>query len=104
MLVRPSMQKDLERCSLLGGYFFYSMWQGYCDSVYQQSFEKWLNEKDFRDIYLHTSGHAKVSDIRRLIDGLQPKKIVPIHTLEPGAFLSYSDKVELQEDGVAFKA
>ena len=103
MLVRPSMQKDLERCNISGGTFFYSMWQGYRDSAYQQKFETWLDSKEFNKVFLHTSGHAKISDIRRLIDGLNPKKIVPIHTMQPSAFLEYSGKVELQEDGVAFE-
>ena len=103
MLVRPSMKKDLERCNLSSGTFIYSMWQGYRDSTYQQSFEKWLNERKFRNIFLHTSGHAKISDIKRLIEGLQPKKIVPIHTMLPDAFLDYSEKVELKNDGVEFE-
>jgi len=103
MLARPSMRKDLERCNLLNGTFIYSLWQGYRDTPYQQSFESWLKERGFRDVFLHTSGHAKVADIKRLIDGLDPKKIVPIHTLAPDALLGYSDKVVLQEDGVAFE-
>ena len=102
MIVRPSMKKDLEKCNLLGGTFIYSMWQGYRDSEYQQNFETWLEEQDFSTAFLHTSGHAKVSDIKRLIDGLDPKKIVPIHTMMPDAFLDYSDKVEIKQDGVVF--
>jgi len=103
MLVRPSMKKDLERCNLSGGVFIYSMWKGYRDSDYQQSFERWLAEQGFNFIYKHTSGHAKVSDIQKLIDGLNPKRIVPIHTMSPEAFLGYSDKVDLQQDGVPFQ-
>ena len=102
MWARPSMKKDLERCNLTGGTFIYSMWQGYRNSAYQQSFENWLTEHGFRDVFLHTSGHATVSDIRRLIDGANPKKIVPIHTMQPDAFLDYSEKVELKNDGIAF--
>ena len=102
MMVRPSMKMDLGKCNLSGGTFIYSMWQGYRDSAYQQSFEAWLKERGFCDVFLHTSGHAKVSDIRRLIDGLNPKRIVPIHTMQPDAFIDYSDKVELQNDGVSF--
>ena len=103
MLARPSMQKDLERCNLSGGTFFYSMWQGYQDSAYQQKFENWLDMNGFNKVFLHTSGHAKISDIRRLMDGLEPKKIIPIHTMQPNAFLDYSDKVELKNDGVMFE-
>jgi ribonuclease J len=79
------------------------MWQGYRDRNYQQKFEKWLSEKSFNCTFLHTSGHATVSDIRRLIDGLNPKKIVPIHTMQPNAFLEYSEKVERQNDGEMFE-
>ena len=103
MWVRPSIKSDLERCNLTGGTFIYSMWQGYRNSAYQQSFENWLTGQGFRNVFLHTSGHATVSDIRRLIDGLNPKKIIPIHTMLPDAFLDYSDKVELKEDGVMFE-
>ncbi|MDR2728840.1 MAG: MBL fold metallo-hydrolase [Chitinispirillales bacterium] len=67
MLIRPSMLKDLELCNLSGGTFFYSMWQGYRNNDYQQRFEKWLSEHGFRDVFLHTSGHTTVSDIRRLM-------------------------------------
>ena len=103
MMVRSSMKIDLGKCNLSDGTFIYSMWQGYRDSAYQQSFEAWLKERGFRDVFLHTSGHAKVSDIRRLIDGMNPKRIVPIHTMQPDAFYEYSDKVELKEDGVSFE-
>ncbi|MCL1883151.1 MAG: MBL fold metallo-hydrolase [Defluviitaleaceae bacterium] len=102
MMVRPSMMKDLERCNLASGTFIYSMWQGYRASDYQQKFENWLGEYGFRSVFLHTSGHATVSDIKRLINGLNPKKIVPIHTMMPDAFHDYSDKIDLQNDGIPF--
>ena len=103
MLARPSMIKDLEKCNLSGGTFFYSMWQGYRESTYQQAFESWLKDNGFNSIFLHTSGHAKISDIRRLINGLEPKKIIPIHTMMPEAFYDYSEKVELKKDGEGFE-
>jgi ribonuclease J len=103
MLVRPSMKIDLKRCNLTGGTLIYSQWEGYRNGDSQQKFEKWLGEQGFDTTILHTSGHATVSDIRRLIDGLNPKKIVPIHTLKPTAFLEYSEKVEIQKDGEAFE-
>ena len=103
MLVRPSMQEDLKRCSLSFGTCFYSMWQGYQNSAYQQRFENWLDTNGFTKVFLHTSGHAKVKDILMLIDGLNPKRIIPVHTMQPDAFLKYSDKVELQTDGISFE-
>jgi ribonuclease J len=103
MMVRPSMLKDIERCKLQDGVFFYSMWQGYRESDYQQKFEKYLQSSGFKLTTLHTSGHATVSDIQRLMVELEPKKIIPIHTMMPDSFGGLSDKVELKEDGVEFE-
>lgn len=102
MIARPSMQKDIANCGLRDGLFIYSLWDGYRSEKYQQDFEAYLQGVGFSCKALHTSGHASVSDIQRLIAGLNPKKIVPIHTMEPQAFKSFSDKVELQEDGQQF--
>ena len=102
MIVRPSMLKDIEKCQLQNGVFIYSMWQGYRQSDYQQRFENYLKHAGFRLQALHTSGHATVIDIKRLAAGLDPKKIIPIHTKNPKLFEGLSDKVEVKEDGVEF--
>ena len=103
MSVRPSMLKDIEKCNLRGGLFIYSMWQGYRDSDYQHRFEDYLAQSGFRQESIHTSGHASVADIRKVITGLNPQKIIPIHTLSPKAFNAISDRTELKEDGKKFE-
>ena len=102
MMVRPSMQKDLTRCGLRDGLFIYSLWQGYRSSAYQQKFEAYLKNAGFTCKEFHTSGHAAVKDIQRLITGLDPLKVVPIHTMNPGAFGAFSVKTELRNDGEEF--
>jgi len=103
MACRPSMRKDIERCELRDGVFLYSLWQGYRDSAYQQMFEKSLGEAGFALEMLHTSGHATVDDISRVIKGLDPQKLIPIHTMHPNDFYDLSDKTELKDDGVTFE-
>jgi len=103
MAVRPSMQRDIEKCGLHDGLFIYSLWQGYRDSEYQQKFEKYLEQTGFEKTAIHTSGHASVSDIKRVITGLDPKKIIPIHTMMPMAFNGISGKTECKEDGKEFE-
>lgn len=103
MAVRPSMKKDLEIADLKNGLFIYSMWRGYRDSEYQKAFEDSLAEAGFKTDELHTSGHAAISDIRRMISGLEPKQIVPIHTMTPHLFTDLSARVCLKEDGVSFE-
>jgi ribonuclease J len=104
MASRPSMRMDIEKCGLRDGVFLYSLWRGYHDRAAQQIFEKALENAGFSLETLHTSGHAAVVDIRRVIDGLDPQKLVPIHTMDPAAFCDFSDKTELQDDGVTFEA
>jgi ribonuclease J len=31
---------------------------------------------------IHTSGHADLSGLKRMVDAVRPKSIVPIHTFE----------------------
>jgi len=102
MLVRPSMIRDIEKCKLRNGLFLYSMWEGYRSSEPQIKLEQMLQNAGFTAKLLHTSGHASVSDIRRVMADTKPKKIVPIHTMTPDAFAGISGKVETQTDGVPF--
>jgi ribonuclease J len=99
MLARPSMYKDIEIAGLKDGLFIYSMWQGYRGSEYQKKFEAGLAAAGFAQDYIHTSGHARVEDIRRMMAGLAPKRIVPIHTMNPEAFANVSDVVTVAKDG-----
>jgi ribonuclease J len=103
MVSRPSMRIDIGRCGLRNGIFFYSLWEGYRDSTCQQKFEKSLENAGFSLEMLHTSGHATVNDISRVIKRLDPQKLIPIHIMHPNAFCDLSDKTELKNDGVAFE-
>jgi len=103
MAVRPSMRSDIERCGLHDGIFLYSLWNGYRLSSYQQYFENSLKNAGFSLETSHTSGHASIVDIKRVIDGLDPQKLVPIHTMQPDAFSDFSDKTDLKDDGLAFE-
>ena len=103
MACRPSMRSDIERCGLHDGVFLYSLWNGYRNSSYQQYFENTLKKAGFSLETSHTSGHASVADIKRVISGLDPQKLVPIHTMQPDAFIDYSDKTDLKDDGLAFE-
>jgi ribonuclease J len=102
MAVRPSMQNDLQRSDLKNGLFIYSLWQGYRDTNHQQNFEKHLQNNGFECTSLHTSGHAVEDDIKKLIDGLNPKLVIPVHTMVPEAFEGISDKTMLLGDGVEY--
>ncbi|MDF3002296.1 MAG: hypothetical protein K0Q48_2415 [Bacillota bacterium] len=102
MLVRPAMLPDLKLMGLRNGMLVYSMWQAYRNKPPQVKLENYLKSRSFSNRYLHTSGHAFKGDIKKVIKGLSPKEIVPIHTFESEVFYEFSKVVTLREDGVPF--
>jgi len=103
MACRPSMRIDIEKCRLSNGVFVFSLWEGYRSSEYQQLFESSLKNVGFSLESLHTSGHATVADIRRVIKKIDPKKLIPIHTMYPNTFIEFSNRTELKDDGIPFE-
>ncbi len=84
MLIKTSMIDDLkllnEKGKITNACLIYSMWDGYME---ESSFKEFIDEIkklniDFK--ILHTSGHADIKTIERLIEITHPTKIIPIHT------------------------
>ncbi len=87
MIVRPTMRSDLELITNInGGTFIYSMWEGYLQEGKTLDFIEYLSNRGLTELHLHTSGHADVETLRRLVDALRPKNLVPIHTFEAEAY------------------
>lgn len=83
MIVRPSMLKDLEFIKgLKGGIFIYSMWDGYKKEKTTKEFIDFLINRGMTEKSIHTSGHADRDALKRMIEVLNPKNLVPIHTFE----------------------
>lgn len=80
----------------------YSYWSGYLEKP------EWFDARlrflavggDF--VEAHTSGHASWEDLAGLVREIQPKRLIPIHTFEPGAFQCLSANTTLLEDGEPF--
>lgn len=105
MLVRenkPMFAKIMEKFS--DPLIIYSKWAGYLEGEYAEP-----KIKDFigdnRMEKLHTSGHAYVETIEKLIHLTEPEVIIPMHTecadefSRMDAFASYKDRVKVLEDG-----
>lgn len=83
MIVRPSMLSDLEHIKKLNnGVFIYSMWSGYKKEKSTKDFIEALINKGMTEKEIHTSGHADQDGLKRMVDVLKPKNLVPIHTFE----------------------
>lgn len=64
------------------GIFFYSMWKGYMDKPDTKEFIDRLLQLNFTINENHTSGHADLNALKQMVNALQPKQIVPIHTFK----------------------
>ena len=80
----------------------YSQWLGYLDGDETQYGASQVNR--LRDdprvnfVYAHTTGHALLEDLKRLVASLEPKHIIPIHTDCPGQFADHFENVKVCED------
>ena len=100
MIFRPYMGVDLKRADCLSGArLFYSLWDGYLNDGSQDYLLEWLTRHDIPLTKIHTSGHASVADLKRFAQALAPKRLVPIHSFEPGRYPELFDNVEPHTDG-----
>jgi ribonuclease J len=82
-LIRPSMKTDLDRIDKLeNGNFIYSMWSGYLKQPKTKSFVDYLKAKGFAFHQIHTSGHADVETLQKMVAAMKPQNLVPIHTFD----------------------
>jgi ribonuclease J len=85
MVVRPSVQRDLENYvhGFGDGCFIYSMWEGYkTQPGAVKDFLDFISGKGMPIKDIHTSGHADLSGLKRMVETVKPKHLVPIHTFE----------------------
>lgn len=81
MIVRTSMQKDLENINdIEGGNLIYSLWEGYLNKSGTKKFVDYLLNRKFTLHKIHTSGHADTDTLKKMVEAIKPKNIVPIHT------------------------
>jgi ribonuclease J len=100
MLFRPSMVRDVERANCLtGGSLINSVWAGYLESDKSQWFVEWLEDQGLRVHSCHTSGHASVTDLRRLRNAFADAIVVPVHLSNRKRFGELFNNVQAHDDG-----
>ena len=74
MLIRPSIQKDLEYIKGIdGGNLIYSMWEGYHKKSSTKKLVDYLLKRKFTLHKIHTSGHADIDTLKNLSMQLSQK-------------------------------
>ena len=105
MMVRPSMLKDLELIkNMEGAAFIYSLWEGYLQDYSMQKMMRFIKKKKMNFYQVHTSGHAEIDTLKKVVKKLKPGKIIPIHTFHPDKYADlFNRKIEQVSDGEVFE-
>jgi len=100
ILFRPSMRFEFEqeRC-LENAILIYSLWSGYLEDKQYNHFLDWLKKMNIPLIKCHTSGHAPLTDLKKLANAISPKMLVPIHTFNPELYNKHFKNVVMKNDG-----
>jgi ribonuclease J len=101
IIVRPSMQKDLERITGIDdGNLIYSMWEGYMKKDNTKKFLQYFENRGFTIYNIHTSGHADIDTLKKMVEAIKPNSIVPIHTFHGADYKnSFSVPILVIPDG-----
>ena len=92
LLVRPSMKIDIDHIpNIDGGNLIYSLWEGYLKKENTKKFIEYLSNKQFKLYKVHTSGHADIDTLTQMVNAIQPKKIIPIHTFSGHEYKKFFD-------------
>ncbi len=87
MCVRTSMLRYMKglskKMSFVDGVLVYSFWSGYKETEDMKHFLSECEKMGLKIVTLHTSGHADYESIKKLVNTVNPDKIIPIHTEAP---------------------
>lgn len=99
MTFRPTMCQDLEKAGCLkGGRLIYSLWPGYLERG-SNDIRAWCRTHGVDFDIQHVSGHAGLADMKRLVEALSPRRVVPIHSLATDSFSDHFPNVQQANDG-----
>jgi ribonuclease J len=100
ILLRPPFRKEIGRhFDLSESVWVYSMWTGYLErSEALQRLKDWTTEKSIPFKILHTSGHAKLADLKEFVNSLSPRRLIPVHSFHPEQYSLHFENVSVVED------
>lgn len=100
MLFRASMGRELARAGCFdGATAVWSMWPGYLREPSGVALTSFLADHDIPLAIHHASGHAFIADLQRLVAGLAPARVVPIHSFATDRFAEFFPRVDRKVDG-----
>ncbi len=105
MLIRPSVLDYLDKIEGIDGAdVVWSQWEGYLkdETARMAAFHDFIQKRGINLHTIHTSGHASIGTMNKLVSALQPKLIIPIHTDHPERFSEVLPDVQVavMNDGI----
>ncbi len=85
--------------ALCNGAVVWSLWHGYLEQPSGRRLRKLLEEAEVPLLEHHTSGHAHITDLARLVDAFASARVVPIHSEATDQFPNHFPRVERHTDG-----
>jgi ribonuclease J len=99
MCFRNSIMHELTNAKCLGGArLIYSLWPGYLERS-EPDVRSWCSGNGIEFEVIHTSGHADAHDLHRLVEGINPWRLVPIHTLAADRYPTANSEILHLADG-----
>ena len=99
-MFRPSLGDELERAGCLqDAKLVWSQWAGYLKPPHNKSIAAFTSKHRLTPVLHHSSGHASVGDLSRLVDSISPQRVVPIHSFGGDQFSALFPRVDVQADG-----
>jgi ribonuclease J len=99
MTFRGSMRQDMDAAACLeGASCVWSLWSGYLRDASGETFVRWLDLHGIGLHEIHSSGHATIDDLQRLVAALGCGRVVPIHSSAPERFATVLPGVERHDD------
>ena len=104
-MIRPPFRKEIEKnVNLTGSVWIYSMWMGYLNrSEPLKRLEHWAKNHNIPFKFIHTSGHAYLSDLKKLASALSPDVLIPIHSFHADRFDEFFQNVKMLQDKETFE-
>ncbi|MFW6311459.1 MAG: MBL fold metallo-hydrolase RNA specificity domain-containing protein [Nanoarchaeota archaeon] len=87
MLVRSSMVSDMKIInSFNDSSFVYSLWDGYLQEDSMNEMLEFIKQNNIKFHKVHTSGHASLKTLNKVVNRLKPEIVIPIHTFCPDKY------------------
>lgn len=84
-IIRPGMLRFMEKYKRCASVFVTSIWPGY--EKEESELMEYLEAQAIPKVTIHTSGHADMPSLQRIVGHVQPGCLIPIHTETPKRFV-----------------